>query len=190
MKKKWTTYQLAVTALMTAVTCILAPLSVPVGPVPISLGTLAISLAAYILGARLGTVSCVLYLVLGSIGLPVFAGYVGGVDKLVGPTGGYLVGFLALALLTGLFLEKGRGKTGPAVLGMVLGLATDYLLGTVWFAVVMQCSLLYALTVCVVPFLLGDAAKIAVVAVLGGLLRTRLIKAGVLKEELLKEKTA
>lgn len=179
MNKKFTTRQMAVTALMTAVICVLAPLSVPIGPVPISMGTLAVCLAAFLLGGRLGTVSCVVYIVLGSVGLPVFAGYVGGVDKLVGPTGGYLAGFILLAACTGFAVDKGRGKPGPAVLGMVIGMAGDYLLGTVWFSIVMQCGLGYALSVCVLPFVLGDAAKIAVVAVLGGVLRGRLLKAGI-----------
>ncbi|MDD4849487.1 MAG: biotin transporter BioY [Gemmiger sp.] len=181
MKQKFTTHQLTATALMAAVLCVLAPLSLPVGPVPISLGTLAIYLAAYLLGARLSALSVLIYLVLGSVGLPVFAGYVGGLEKLVGPTGGYLIGFLFMALFAGLVIEKGGNRPAAAVLGMVLGTAVCYLCGTVWFVVVMQCDIWYALTACVFPFLLGDAAKIAVATLVGAVLRDRLQKAGLLK---------
>ena len=100
-ERRWTAAQLAMTGLMAAVLCILGPISLPLpfSPVPISLGTLAVYLAAVILGGRLGTVSCALYLLLGLAGLPVFSGYAGGAAKLFGPTGGYLTGYLFLAMV-------------------------------------------------------------------------------------------
>lgn len=85
------------TALMTAVTCILAPLSVPIGPVPISFTNLAIYLSLYLLDWKRGTLSYFLYLLIGFAGLPVFSGFTGGVAKLAGPTGGYIVGFIPMA---------------------------------------------------------------------------------------------
>ena len=87
------TYEITMTALMAAVTCILAPLSIPIGPVPISFTNLAIYLSLYLLGWKRGTISYLIYLLIGLIGLPVFSGFTGGVGKLAGPTGGYIIGF-------------------------------------------------------------------------------------------------
>ena len=92
------TYAMAVTALMTAVTCILAPLSIPIGPVPISLTNFAIYLSLYLLDWKKGTISYILYLLLGLVGLPVFSGFTGGIGKLAGPTGGYIIGFIPMAM--------------------------------------------------------------------------------------------
>ena len=81
------TYEITMTALMAAVTCILAPLSIPIGPVPISFTNLAIYLSLYLLGWKKGTISYLIYLLLGLVGLPVFSGFTGGPSKLAGPTG-------------------------------------------------------------------------------------------------------
>ena len=83
---------LTTTAIMTAVMCILGPLSIPIGPVPITLTNLAIYLAMYILGTKRGSAAVCLYLLIGLAGLPVFSGFTGGPGKLLGPTGGYLIG--------------------------------------------------------------------------------------------------
>ena len=103
--KKLTTYQMAVTAVMAAVLCVLGPLTVPIGAVPISLANFVICLTAWLLGPKFGTLSVVIYLALGAIGIPVFSGYGAGLAKLAGPTGGYLVGYLLLAFIGGMFIE-------------------------------------------------------------------------------------
>ena len=95
------TYAMTMIALMTAVTCILAPLSIPIGPVPISLTNFAIYLSLYLLDWKKGTISYFIYLLLGFAGLPVFSGFTGGVAKLAGPTGGYIVGFIPMAIIAG-----------------------------------------------------------------------------------------
>ena len=181
MEKKLTTYQMAVTALMAAVMCVLGPLTVPIGAVPISLANFVICLAARLLGPKFGTLSVAVYLCIGLIGVPVFSGYVEGLAKLAGPTGGYLVGYLLLALIGGLFIEKSNGNPVVSGIGLVLGDAACYVLGTAWFVFQMQCELGYALSVCVYPFIALDLAKIVVSCVVGALLRKRLVQAGVLK---------
>ena len=93
-------------ALFIAVTCVLAPLSIPIGPVPISLTNFVIYFELYFLGWKRGLISYVVYLLLGMVGLPVFSGFAGGVGKLAGPTGGYLIGFILMTLVCGLFIEK------------------------------------------------------------------------------------
>ena len=181
--KKLTTYQMAVTALMAAVLCVLGPLTVPIGAVPISLANFVICLTVWLLGAKFGTLSVVVYLLIGLIGVPVFSGYGAGIAKLAGPTGGYLVGYLLLAFIGGLFIEKSKGQPVVSAIGLVLGDAACYVLGTAWFVYQMQCELGYALSVCVYPFIALDLAKIVVSCVVGALLRKRLEQAGVLKLE-------
>ena len=181
MEKKLTTYQMAVTALMAAVMCVLGPLTVPIGAVPISLANFVICLTVWLLGPKFGTLSVAVYLCIGLIGVPVFSGYGAGLAKLAGPTGGYLVGYLLLALIGGLFIEKRNGNPVVSGIGLVLGDAACYVLGTAWFVFQMQCELGYALSVCVYPFIALDLGKIVVSCVVGALLRKRLVQAGVLK---------
>ena len=181
MEKKLTTYQMAVTALMAAVMCVLGPLTMPIGAVPISLANFVICLTAWLLGPKFGTLSVAVYLCIGLIGVPVFSGYGAGLAKLAGPTGGYLVGYLLLALIGGLFIEKSNGNPVVSGIGLVLGDAACYVLGTAWFVFQMQCELGYALSVCVYPFIALDLAKIVVSCIVGALLRKRLVQAGVLK---------
>ena len=94
------------TALMAAALCILGPLSVPIGPVPISLTNFTIYLFLYLLDTKQVSIAYLVYMLLGLVGLPVFSGYTGGVPKLFGPTGGYLIGFLPMAVAGGLILQK------------------------------------------------------------------------------------
>ena len=181
--KKLTTYQMAVTAVMAAVLCVLGPLTVPIGAVPISLANFVICLSAWLLGPKFGTLSVAIYLVLGLVGIPVFSGYGAGLAKVAGPTGGYLVGYLLMAFIGGLFIEKSKGQPVVSAVGLILGDAACYVLGTAWFVFQMKCELGHALAVCVYPFLLLDLAKIVVSCVVGALLRKRLAQAGVLKLE-------
>ena len=98
-----TTAQMTVAALMTAVMCILGPMALPlpVSPVPISLTNLVLYFMIYILGTKLSLISLGIYLLLGAVGLPVFSGFAGGLGKLAGPTGGYLLGFVFMTIISG-----------------------------------------------------------------------------------------
>ena len=104
-KRKITTQQMALVAIMTALTCILAPFSLPIGPVPISLTNLVIYFSLYLLGWKLGTLSYVIYLLIGLVGVPVFSGFTAGPAKLFGPTGGYLIGFIPMAIIAGIVID-------------------------------------------------------------------------------------
>ncbi len=188
-KSGMATKTLAMIALMTAVTCVLAPLSVPIGVVPISLTNFAIYLSVYLLGWKKGTVSYLIYLLIGIVGLPVFSGFSGGLGKLVGPTGGYLIGFILIAVIAGMFIEK-FPKQKPVQItlcfvGMILGTAVCYLFGTVWFVQIYagtETPYTYsaALSACVFPFIPGDLAKMVIAAILGPQLRKALHSAGIL----------
>ena len=148
-------------ALMAALTAAGAYIAIPVGPVPIVLQNLFIMLAGLLLGGRWGLISVAVYLLAGAVGLPVFAGGTGGVGKFVGPTGGYLLGFGAAAYLIGIISESGRGRVTIDVLAMVAGTLIIYAFGVAWLKVVTGMSFSKAVTVGMLPFLVGDALKIA-----------------------------
>ena len=167
------TYAMAVTALMTAVTCILAPLSIPIGPVPISLTNFAIYLSLYLLDWKKGTISYILYLLLGLVGLPVFSGFTGGIGKLAGPTGGYIIGFIPMAIIAGIVIDK-FSQRWIQILGMIVGTAICYAFGTVWFCFQSRYTVAAALAVCVIPFIPADLIKIVIVTVIGPMIRKRL----------------
>ena len=180
-KSKLTIYQMAATALMTALFCILGPMSIPIGAIPISFTNFVVFLAVYLLGTKLGTLSYLVYLLLGTAGLPVFSAYSGGLAKLAGPTGGYLIGFIFTSIICGIFIKKCHGRPIFSILGMVIGMIVAYLFGTAWFILEAKCTLWYALTACVFPFLLGDALKILLACNIGSLIRNALQKAHLLE---------
>lgn len=185
--KKLTTYQLTLTAVMAAVICVLGPISmaIPVSPVPISLASMAVYLAVTVLGMKLGTLSCLIYLLLGLVGLPVFSGGSAGAAKLFGPTGGYLVGYLFLALIAGAFVgrytENKWKSIAFAALGMVLGTMVLYALGTAWLAYSAGMDFQAALWAGVIPFIPGDLVKMVIAVLLGSAVRGRLLRAGILE---------
>ena len=148
-------------ALMAALTAAGAYIAIPVGPVPIVLQNLFIMLAGLLLGGRWGLISVAVYLLAGAVGLPVFAGGTGGIGKFVGPTGGYLLGFAAAAYLIGIISESGRGRVAIDVIAMVAGTVIIYAFGVSWLKVVTGMSFSKALTVGMLPFLIGDFLKIA-----------------------------
>ncbi len=154
-------------SLMTAICCILAPISIPIGPIPVSLSVLAVLFCGYILGPRLGSLCVLLYILIGFFGLPVFSGYAGGPAKLFGPTGGYIIGYLPLVFISGLFIFKWKNNWILQFAGMIIGLAVCYTIGTIWFMVLTKTSLPQSLTLCVTPFLAFDAVKIVTAFFLG-----------------------
>lgn len=172
------TKQLVLIGLITAITCILAPLSIPLpfSPVPVSLTNLVLFISVYLLGAKASTISCFIYLCLGAVGLPVFSGFSGGFGKIAGPTGGYLIGFLFLTLIAGMILERNPKSKLYAITGMLLGMIVTYLFGTLWLCKLLKVSFLQGLTIGVIPYLIFDAAKIAIACLIGPTLSKRINK--------------
>ena len=171
-----TTY-MALCGLFAALMAICSMISIPLGftPVPVNLATLGVFLAGGLLGRKYGTISLAVYVLIGAVGVPVFAGFRGGLSVLAGPTGGYIIGYIAAAFLVGLLTELFLGRKGAAkekgsssrvkelllcAAAMVVGLAACYLLGTAWFMISTHTGLWPALVSCVFPFLPGDALKI------------------------------
>lgn len=169
-KFKSRTKDITLTAVFAALLCVISPFSVPIGPVGITLATFGIYLSGAVLGRKKAGAAVAVYLLLGLIGLPVFSGFMGGVQRLAGPTGGYLVGYIPCAIITGIFSDRTK-KVWVLALGMILGTAALYALGTAWFCIMSGSGLVAALSACVLPFLFGDSVKIACASVLGRKLR-------------------
>lgn len=161
-------------ALFTALIAIFSQLQLPIGPVPVSLATLGVMLCGLLLGWRFGALAVGAYILLGAVGVPVFAGFQGGVGRLVGPTGGYIVGYLFYAMLSGLNLPRLQERFFGRCILLLLGTAVCYGLGTLWFMHMSGRTLSESLSLCVIPFLPGDAAKIALASFLTPRLRKAL----------------
>lgn len=160
-------------ALMTICAWISIPLP---SMVPFTLQTFGVCLTAALLGPRTGLWSLLGYILLGAAGAPVFADFRGGMGVLLGPTGGYVAGFLFTALTTGLASERWGDRIGRMAVAMALGVALCYAFGTAWFMAVYarrggSIGLAAALGMCVVPYLVPDGLKILLAAVLAKRLR-------------------
>ncbi len=171
--------QMALVALMAAILCMVGPLTIPVGPVPVSIFPIALYFVAYVLGMWRAVGSCLVYICIGLIGLPVFAGYSAGPAVLLGPTGGYVVGYLLLTLCSGFYIEKFTKKRWH-LLGMLLGLLLCYLIGTIWLKVSADLTVQQAVLTGIAPFLIFDLIKIAVALLIGPTFRRHLKKANVI----------
>lgn len=168
--------EITLIGLMAAILCVVAPFSIPIpfSVVPISFTNLAIYFAVFILGWKKGTLSYLIYFLLGFVGLPVFSGFSGGPAKVFGPTGGYLIGFIILAMISGYFIEKFKGKVYMYIVGMSMGLIVTYILGTAWLAYQLEVTFVKGLMMGVVPYIPGDVLKIVVATMIGPTLRKTL----------------
>ncbi|MDR3072050.1 MAG: biotin transporter BioY [Clostridiales Family XIII bacterium] len=165
-----TTFELTLIAVFGAANCIIAPLSVPIGPVPVSLSVFMALLCGALLPPKIAVFSQLLRIILGAVGIPVFAGFQGGAQYLAGPVAGYTIAtpFMALAVA---FAANYCAHKAPSysiklvvmVSTCVVALLFDYALGTVWYCVVTHIEFLPALLVCVVPFIVVDILKIVAV---------------------------
>ena len=178
-------------AVFAAIIAVMAQLSVPMpSGVPMTLQTLAVPLAGIVLGAKRGTIATLLYVLLGFVGVPVFAGFTGGPGIVLGVTGGFIVSFPIMAWLAGLGMryadrarEQGRRTAGwiAIYIGLISGAVINYIVGMVWFAVATKGSLREAFALCVLPFLPTALVKIIIAGMLGVLLRSVLVRAHVLE---------
>ncbi len=176
---------LALCAVFTALLCVLAPVAVPIGPVPITLATFFVLLAADILGWKCAAFAIAAYMLLGFAGLPVFSNWQSGAAPLMGPTGGYLIGYIPMGIVAGLGAEMANKCTGALsyamrIVGMVVATAVLYVFGTIWFCFLTGSTAVHAVAVCMLPFLPGDAMKITAAVAVGEVVRRRLQIAGLI----------
>lgn len=169
-----------VTALFAAIIGVMAQITIPLPLVPITGQTLAIGLAATILGSRYGTISVILYLIIGSTGVPIFAEFSGGISKLIGPTGGFLVGFIPATFVIGYYVEKFGFTYRNAIIANIIGMLITLAFGTAWLKISAQLSWTAALASGFTPFLIVGILKAVLASWIGIILRNRLLSANLL----------
>jgi len=178
-KKKLSTRDLCFIGIFTAIIVVLAQISIPMPyGVPMTLQTFAIPLAGIVLGAKKGTLSTVVYVLLGAIGVPVFAGFTGGLGIVIGPTGGFILSFPIMALTAGIGANKGNKIW--LVLGLLVGSVINYLCGMLMFSLVTASDLTTAFVACVLPFIPTAIIKAVLAGVLGVNIKNVLVKGRVL----------
>jgi len=162
-------------ALLAALLCIISPIAIPFGPVPVTLSIFVVMLTAVVLEWKQAASAVLLYLLLGIVGLPVFSGGAGGIGVLIGPTGGYIWCYLPMVLCVS--IGAGKGTWRRTAFFSAASMILCYTLGTMQFMLVTGSGCMEALALCVWPFILFDAAKIAGAILLGRRLRHRLQEA-------------
>lgn len=159
------TYKITLIGLFTAITvvCTWITIPLPFTPVPINLATFSVMVAGAVLGPKYGSISQLIYTLIGVIGLPVFSGFSAGIGHLLGPTGGYIFGYILIALIVG----KLSKKTYPKIVsGMILGTLACYAVGSLWFMYITGSNLLTTFSLCVLPFIPGDVIKVLLASVI------------------------
>lgn len=179
------TKDLVLCAIFAAIMCVLAVITIPIGPVPITLGFLGVMLTAAVLGTKKGAITILVYLLIGSVGLPVFSVFKGGFGVLLGPTGGYAWSYIIMGLIIGVLTKKLPSDKRLAALQIfiscIIGGVVSYAAGTIQFMTVMKTGLYEAIALCVIPFIPFDIGKALAAALLTTALSERLQKAGFTK---------
>lgn len=158
-------------SLLAALTAAGAYIAIPIGPIPIVLQNLFIFLTGLLLGSKWGAASVAVYLLAGASGLPIFAGGTGGLGRLLGPTGGYLLGYLPAVYVIGIISEKMNHRRFYDTLAVVCGTIIIYTCGITWLKIITGMSLTKTLAVGMYPFLPGDALKIVAAVIIAKSLR-------------------
>lgn len=174
---KFSAREMILVSLFAALTAVGAWISVPLPftPVPVTLQVLFVLLAGALLGSFLGAFSQIIYVLLGTIGLPVFAQFRSGPAVLFGPTGGYLIGFIVAAFLVGLIIEKlPFSPIASTTIAIIAGVVTIYILGVLWFAYQQNLSLTAAFIGGMLPFVVADILKGIIAAIVILAVRPRL----------------
>lgn len=167
------------TGIFAAITAVLSQVSIPIpfSPVPITLSLVAVFLSSIILGSKFGTISQIVYLLLGAVGVPVFANFHGGIGVLLGPTGGFLLSYPFVSLIIGLFINKKEPlKTCDLILPVSLGLIICYTFGSVWLAYVTKMTFINTISMGVLPFIPLDIIKVIFIILTGSKIRNSLQK--------------
>lgn len=179
-KKRLSTQELCLIGVLVAILAVLSQVSIPMPyGVPMTLQTFVLPLAGMILGRKNGTLAVVIYIFLGAVGAPVFAGFSGGLSVLLGGTGGFLLSFPAVAFTAGLGMEK--GKKGWLVFWLIIGCVINYICGMLYFSLVLSASLKSAFMACVIPFIPTAVIKLVLSALLGWKLHRIFRKAGLIR---------
>ena len=166
------TYDLVYIAVFAVVMAVCSWISIP-AQVPFTLQTFGVFMAVGVLGGKRGTMAVLVYVLLGAVGVPVFAGFSGGIGALLGNSGGYIIGFIVMAVIAGLVIDNCR-KPWIQLIGMIIGTIVCYLFGTIWFCLVANYTFKAALAVCVIPFIPADLVKMIIAMIIGPLIKKRI----------------
>ncbi|CEN30190.1 MAG: biotin transporter BioY [Paeniclostridium sp.] len=171
------TKDLIICAIFASITAILAQIAIPIpfSTVPLTMQVFAVAISGIILGSKRGFISMLIYVLLGAIGIPVFAQMSGGIGIIFGYTGGFIMAFPIMSLIIGYISEK-YNKTIYIVLVMILSLAINYGIGTAWYSIVSGVGFKEGFMVCVAPFIFVDFIKIALATTIGITVKKRLKK--------------
>ncbi|MBR4949434.1 MAG: biotin transporter BioY [Clostridia bacterium] len=155
-------YKICICSFFVAVIAVCAQISfvTPFSSIPFNLALLGVFLAGGFLGEVLGSICVIIYILLGFLGIPVFAGFMAGPSVLFGPTGGFIIGYIFVAFITGVFSRKFKNRPFYNFLGMGSGLLICYIFGALWYMNIGKIPLLFAFTSSVLPFIIGDFIKI------------------------------
>lgn len=167
-------------ALCASIIVILSQITIPLATVPITGQTLAIGIVATILGARYGTISVLIYILLGAIGLPVFTGFSSGIGVLIGPTGGYILGFIPAAYFTGLYIERIGDNYFHGIIANIFGACITLLFGMIQLKFILNISWIVAFTTGVIPFIFVGILKAILATWIGVKVRKQLAKSNLL----------
>ncbi|WP_077613186.1 biotin transporter BioY [Clostridium sp. Marseille-P2415] len=157
--KNMKTKNLVLCALFASLNALLSQISIPIGPVPINLTHISTFAAAGLLGAKYGALSQIVFVLMGAVGLPVFSGFMGGIGRILGPTGGYIIAYAVCAYTAGWIMERFGKSVKVMIAAMYTGWILTYAIGTLWYVYITHTNFITALTLCVIPFLLGDGLK-------------------------------
>ena len=165
------TRDLILCAVFAAIIAVLAQISIPLpGGVPLTMQTLAVGLAGIILKSKKGFIAVLIYVLMGAIGIPVFANLTGGIGIIVGPTGGFIISFPIMAFIIGVVSEK-TNKKSLIFIGFLIGTVISYLIGTIQFSIVTGESFYKGIMLCVLPFVLTDIIKGILASLIGQTLK-------------------
>lgn len=166
-------------SLFSAIMCVFAPFTIPIGAVPLSLSAFVLYLTAVILGKN-AVFSVLVYIFIGAAGMPVFSGGIGGFEKLLGPTGGFIIGYIPCALISGLFADKYFQNRVMCFVGLMMGTIVMYAAGSAWMLYVMGAdtfgSAMSLLTMNLFPFIPIDVLKMILALIWGNLIKRRIGK--------------
>lgn len=166
---------LCMVGVLSAVIAVMAQIAIPMPfGVPMTMQTFALTLAGIVLGSKKGALSSLVYILLGVIGLPVFANFTGGWQSITGPTSGFILSFPLMTYTIGLGTEYRNKWKGSFIIGIIVGTSLNFVCGTLMFCLLMQSSLPVAFTTCVLPFIPAAILKAFLSSILGLRIRNRL----------------
>ncbi len=171
MNTRFKTRDLTLIALMTSFIAVSAQIAIPLGMVPFTLQTTLILMSGLILGSKRGMITCIVYMLVGAVGIPVFAGFKGGIDSLFLQTGGFIMSFPLMAYVAGKFAEL-SSKNYMKYIGALIGVILNFAVGCAYFMFVTEMDLITSLSYTVFPFVITSLVQIIIAVTLSNKIKS------------------